>query len=248
MTYTPEIIKNAYRESNLIMLGKAPTTDQSEEALSLLNRIISGVYGYEVGDPLGDWPIGKTGLGASSSWTETRWTKLLQNIRLVAMQDTAQTLYLPPEPSDGARVALIDPNNRLAAYPLTIDGNGRAIEDATSVTVDVDGTDRIWFYRADLGKWVRLSALTGAADEVFPFPMEFDPFFETRLAMRLNPRYGRAMNEATAAELTLIQRKLRARYKQTDVIHADIGVLGLTSDYRAISSGRIVGGRMGWMN
>lgn len=247
MTVTPEIISDAYREGNITALGKEPSDAQTTEALRLLNRIVSGVYGYEVGEPLYDWSIGNAGRVAETSWTSSNWTKLLQNVRMVANSTDAQTVYLPPDPDDGARVAIIDPANRLAAAPITLNGNGRYIAGAATALLDTDGLDRIWMYRADMGEWVVLTELTGDDAEEFPFPPEFDAYFITRLAMRLNPRYGRAMSEASSAELLTSLRKLRARYKQKAVVAADLGVLALTTPHYGDDS-RYVAGYMGWMN
>src|SRR5687768_14040594 len=151
MTLTSEIIQEAYREGNIIAIGKEPSSDQSAEALKLLNRVISGVYGEEVGDPLYDWPVGTSNVVATpNQWTQTEWSNLLQNVRIIANADAVQSVYLPPDPDDGARVALIDPGALLATYPITIYGNGRTIEDVTELELDTDSITRVWFYRADL--------------------------------------------------------------------------------------------------
>lgn len=248
MTKTPVIIKDAYREGNLMAEQQELTAEKLAEGLRVLNRVIAGVYGFEVGDPLYDWPIGREGYRADVSWTEQDWMYLLQNVRMVTAQAGPQTVYLPPNPDDGARVALVDPQNRLAAYPITIMGNGRNIEGSASLLLNTDDITRIWLYRADLGEWVRLSDLTGDADEDFPFPAEFDDFFITRLAMRVNPRYGRSMDEQTVAALEKAQRNIRARYRQTQLIPADLGVLALTGKYGdGVARADIVNGRLGWM-
>ncbi len=62
--------------------------------------------------------------------------------------------------------------------------------------------------------------------------------------MRLNPRYGRAMAEATVVAMEQVTRKLRARYQQKQIVAADLGVLHLTGSHPR----RISGGRMSWMN
>lgn len=251
MTYTPVIIEDAYRESNAIAIGASPSSDQSAEALKLLNRILAGVYGFEVGDPLFDWPIGQEGMvdAIAHTWTANDWQYLLPNVRLVAQQSSAQTLYLPPDPADGARVAIVDPGNRLAAYPITLDGNGRTVEGASTLALNTDGLQRVWFYRADTGNWTRLTELTNDVAEEFPFPTEFDDYFVTRLAMRLNPRYGRSVSDETALALTDTLQRIQARYRQRQVIPVDMGVLALTRTqnvgYR--QGNRIVRGRMGWM-
>lgn len=248
MTLTPAIIKDAYRESNIVGISASLNSNQSAEGLALLNRVVASVYGNEVGDPLFDWPIGASGVVASQSWTETDWRDLLPNVRLVALNATAQSVYLPPDPQPGARVALIDPNAQLAAYPITIFGNGRTIQGAASQLLNTDSTSKTWFYRDDLGDWVLLSELTGADAEEFPFPTEFDDYFITKLAMRLNPRYGRSLSDETGAALELTLRRLRSRYRQTQVVPVETALLNLTAPYGTLDGGsRVVRNRIGWM-
>lgn len=233
MTLTPDIITDAYRESNLLAIGATPSTDQVAEGLRRLNVIVSGVYGFEVGEPLQDWPIGVEGLVDEITWQQSMWQYPPSNVRFIAANVGAETVYLNPNPADGALVGIIDPMNRLAANPITITGNGRAIEanGTGSVTLNTDGLIRIWIYRAELGQWLRLSDLEGAVDEEFPFPREFDDFFVTRLAMRLNPRYGRQMADASAAELIDVKGKLEARYRQPTTVWGDPGASILTSGF-----------------
>lgn len=233
MTMTPDIITDAYRESNLLPIGASPTVPQAEEGLRRLNTIVSGVYGFEVGEPLEDWPIGLEGIIDEVCWEQAQWQYPPSNVRLIAASSTPQTVYINPNPADGALVGIIDPMNRLAAAPITLSANGRAIENngTGSVLLDTDGMVRIWIYRAERGQWLRLSELTGDVNEEFPFPREFDDFFITRLAMRLNPRYGRQMADASAAELLDVRNKLQARYRQLTTVYGDPGAAILTSGF-----------------
>lgn len=255
MTLTPAIIASAYRESNMVPIGQPPTSDQVTEGLARLNVIVAGVYGFEVGDPLTDWPVGIENIADYTGWDRQFWSYPPSNIRLVADSAQAETIYFNPDPSDGARMALIDPRNRLAAAPITVDGNGRAIEGAASVTVNTNGAARIWLYRADRGDWVRLSELTGDVAEEFPFPMQFDDYFITRLAMRINPRYGRSLSEETLADMELAKRKLISQYTQDTIVYGDPGAARLTNGYGDqlyLRSGDTVGNygrryRQNWM-
>lgn len=231
MSLTSDIITDAYRESNMLPIGATLTPDRAAEGLRRLNVIVSGVYGYEVGEPLDDWPIGKEGVVDEILWERPSWQYPPSNVRFIAASDEPETVYLNPNPADGARVAIIDPLNRLAAAPVTLNGNGRAIENAASVVLNLDDTTRMWIYRADLGRWLRLSDLDGSALEEFPFPKEFDDFFTTRLAMRLNPRYGRQLSQESAAELVDVRDKLRARYRQPTTVWGDPGAAVLTNGY-----------------
>lgn len=110
-------------------------------------------------------------------------------------------------------MGIADPFGRLASVPVSLDANGRTIEGTATITLDQNGMFREWFYRADLGDWVRL---TEKADtDEMPFPADFDNFFITLLAIRLNPRYGRAMDEQSATIYRSERRKFVARYLQS---------------------------------
>src|SRR5690606_33021371 len=113
------------------------------------------------------------------------------NSQLVVTNENSITVYLPANPSDGARIGLMDPLGRLATVPVTLDANGRTIETAATLTLDTASTTRTWFYRGDLGDWQRISDLT--TDGTFPFPREFDDYFVTMLAARINPAYEREL-------------------------------------------------------
>lgn len=231
MTLVPDIIQEAYREGNLIAMNTSPSTPQSEEGLKILNRVVSGAYGYEVGDAFFDWPVGTLDMvQPNDGWTEVRWRGLLAQARIVCLQESAQTLYLPPDPEDGARIAFLDPRDLCATYPITLDGNGRLIAGSASVLIE-DNAARVWMYRGDLGYWVVVTSLSGASDEEFPFPAEFDDYFITKTAMRLNPRYGRSMSEESVAALDMTLAKLRSRYEQTQLYPCELGAVALTQGY-----------------
>lgn len=72
--------------------------------------------------------------------------------------------------------------------------------------------NREWFFREDLGTWVRCTPLT-ITDEL-PFPREFDDFFITMLAIRLNPAYGVALDQQSQLVLDRARTSMRARYRQ----------------------------------
>jgi hypothetical protein len=246
MTQVSAIIKRAYREGNLIAIGAEPSTAQAEEALDRLNALIAALMGFEVGTDLLDWPLGNDNVQGNIDWAEDRWRYVINNARLIPNMASPQTVFLPPEPQDGTRVAVVDPRQLLATYPLTLDGNGRVIEDVTSLTLNTAGLDRQWFYRADLGKWVVVSLL--ASGDQMPFPLAFDDFFITKLAMRLNPLYGRSMPDASVATLVSMQEKLRARYTQNRDVPADLGAVMMTEGFdRNYRARGIARGRNSWM-
>jgi hypothetical protein len=216
VTLISSIITDAFREGNILPLGAAPNTLQTTEALRLLNALFSSVYGDEAGESLQDWPLGNFGRespGYNIPATQFNLDRPTINQRMIALNEEARTVYFPLRPQDGSRMGLADPFGRLSTVPITIDGNGRTIEGAASILVNTDGTYAEWFYRADLGGWVRLTS-KAAADEM-PFPADFDNFFITLLALRINPRHGRTMDEQSAMIFKSEKRKFVARYLQS---------------------------------
>lgn len=222
MTGILSIITDAYREGNILPLRKAPDTFQIAEALRLFNANIRSIYGDDAGEGLTDWPLGSFGVD-EPGFVDPRTTDLIQrptiNSRLIATNAAAFTAYLTPYPQDGARMSIADPFSRLATYPVTLDANGRTIEGAATLLLDQDGTFTEWFYRADLGEWVKITSL--AETDQCPFPDDFDNFFIIGLAMRLNPRYGREMDAQSALVFKSERRKFIARYLQSQPLEVD---------------------------
>lgn len=215
MTLISSIITDAFREGNIFPLGKVPDANQGTEALRLLNALFSAIYGGDAGEGLTDWPLGNFGRESPAynlAYTDRVIDRPSINRRLIAVNEVARTVHLTLRPQDGSRMGIADPFGRLAAFPVTLDANGRTIEGTPTILLNVDGTFREWFYRADLGGWVKLTALL--ATDQMPFPAEFDNFFITLLALRLNPRYGRDMDAQSATILKTQRRQFIARYLQ----------------------------------
>jgi hypothetical protein len=217
MTLVSSIIRDAYRETNLIPLAREVTVDQEIEALRLLNQVIAGLYGSIVGERLTDWPLGRYALDHDryDHWFNIHWFREgeLLNRRMIATNEEARTVHLAQRPQDGSRMAFVDPYSRASQAPVTIDGNGRPIEGADSIVMDVDGESREWMYRADLGQWVRLTNLQPS--DLLPFPERFDQFFSISLAMRLNPRNGLNLDEQSALVWRQQRRDLINEYLQS---------------------------------
>lgn len=248
MTATLDIITDALRESNIIMLGAVPTAPQQTEALRLLNQVVSSVYGFEVGEDLTDWPIGTLSMNEpGTEWVESIWSRPRANVRLLWDSGTAQTVWLPYDLDDGARIAVVPVQQNLDTANLTLKGNGRLIADQQDLVVATN-ENLMLMYRADLARWVRLDPITDVEAD-FVFPPEFDAAFSTMLAMRLNPRYGRAMAAESAGWLERSLRQLRARYRQRRTVAVDIGLLTQTpKGYTPFIAGGVSPRRTrGWM-
>lgn len=222
MTLISSIIKDAYRESNIFGLRKVPDTEQTAEALRLFNGNIRAIYGDDAGEGLVDWPLGTYNYESPNygpPYTDYAIEHPTINRRLLVTNTEAKTIYLTPFPQDGARMAIADIFGRLSVVPVTINANGREIEGNPTLLLNVDGTFAEWFYRADLGQWVRIDALTEGDQN--PFPDDFDNFFIIGLAMRLNPRYGRELDAQSATVFKAERTKFVARYLQSQPLEID---------------------------
>ena len=248
------IVLDGYRESNLITINDVLTTAQESEGFRRLQVIVAAVLGWDVGENLQDWPIGvlnvkrdhwPTPIPNYNYWTQNTWQYPLQNMRLLLDHGEAQTIYLPQQPDNGARFEIIRVSQDLTTAPITLDANGRKIEGVTSLLLNDNATaNRTIMYDSGIAEWVRVIPL--ATDGNMPFPIEFDDFFITKLAMRLNPRYGRALAAESASALEEAQSQLNARYRNKQDMPSDPAVLRLTDPGRL---GYIrAGGRYGWMS
>lgn len=215
MTLISSIITDAYREANIIPLGRVPNDNQVAEALRLYNGNIRSIYGNAAGEGLSDWPLGTFGNEPNYvfPYTDYAVTHPTINLRLIATNTEAKTLYLTDWPQDGARMGIADPFGRLAAFPVTLNANGRTIEGTATKLLNTAGLFQEWFYRADKGGWVKLSSLLSTDQN--PFPEEFDTFFTIGLALRLNPRNGREMDDQSALVYKTERRNFIARYLQS---------------------------------
>ena len=217
MTLVSQLITDAYRQSNLLAIDTVPTTAQQTEALRYLNRIVKSVFGNEAGDPFEAFPIGRNNISRPSGYPwydqtpDNDWF-VPKNTRVILNLDAPVNLYLHPAPDDGSRFAALDVSDNLSTYNVVVSGNGMLIEDAFNITLSADGTDKEWFYRADLGNWMLYAPLTSNLE--FPFPEEFDDYFITLLAIRLNPAYGVQLDPQSNLVFARAGRQLRARYTQ----------------------------------
>ena len=231
MTTVSDIITDAYRQSNLIAIGTVPTEAMQTEGFRYLNRLVLSTFGNEVGDILTPIPLGRTDVQrpAGFPWYDNappaEWFVPMNTQLVCNLTDTTE-VYLHPSPDDGARVSAIDIAENFATNNLTIHGNGRRIDGQTSVTLSTNGQNQTWFYRSDLGEWVTVTPLEDL-DQTFPFPVEYDMYFITLLAMTLNPQYGVEMNSQVAAMMTRSATQLKARYQNIIPSPAELGFIRL---------------------
>lgn len=229
MTTAQALVTDAFRELNVIPIGKEPSEAELAEGLSRLNNYIDSLFGATLGEYLRDWPI--TRLFTAPQFRPTPLGpdlgRLANNVRpypplnarLVARLTTPKTIYAFPSPIDGAQLAVADAGS---TAELTIDANGRRINGADSVSFTPSGVRR-WFYRADLAEWREITPL--ALEDESLLPAEFDDLFITGIAIRLAPRFGKRAAAETVAVQQAQAQKVKTRYAQTE---ARLGVFDPT--------------------
>lgn len=228
MTLTQVIISDSYRESMLTPLGGQPDAAQTAEGLRLLQRVVSSVFGNEVGENLVTWPIGSNYI--YSGWTPEQWCYLQSDISIVVADGQDHRLKLPPFPQDGDRLQLIDSGSGFAAHPVTLVRQAALFEGSTDDYVaDTDGFNQIWIYRADLADWKRVTPLV--EEDQFPFPEKHDDAFIGLLAMRLNPRYQQTLSQESRVALDRARGQLQSAYRRVKVTPADLAVQRLTGSW-----------------
>lgn len=218
MTIASVIIAAAFRENNIVGVGLSPTANEAAEGLTVLNNVLSQLFGNEIGEHLYDWPIippqrtapvaanYPQGPGACDL-TSSQWPYPPANSRLVCTNTGAVTVYFPERPSDGARMAYLPIGT---PGTVTLDGNSRYINGAATAAPGATATT--WLYRADTGNWVPIAAL--ASGDAMPLPATFDDYFICATNIRLCPRFGKTVKPETIAVLKDQRSKLITKYRQ----------------------------------
>lgn len=228
MTTVSQIITDAFRQSNLLAITASPTALEQTEALRYLNRLLKSVFGNEAGEPFDTFPVGRHNISRPSGypWWDTVPTNdwfVPKNTRVMLNLDQPVDLYLHPAPNDGTRFAAIDVSENLSTFPVTVHGNGNNIESVSSIVLNTDGYDAEWFYREDLANWLKYAPI--GLNDTFPFPEEFDDFFITMLAIRMNPAHSVELDPQSQMVLSRSRSQLRARYSQTVPTRSELALI-----------------------
>lgn len=216
MTTARDIVTQALREGGILALGETAEAASLEEGLQRLNVLLRSTYGFDVGESLKVYNIGlfgittEEGIEASSEIPGTYY--IPSNSIIHANLTDASAVYLDPNPEDGARIGVLDVAGNFGTYNFELNANGKKIAGGTYVTLSTNGELYEYFYRADLGEWLKVSTL--AASDAIPFPPEFDDYFITLLAFRLSRRYGQEVSPEMMATMTKARSQFRARYSQ----------------------------------
>lgn len=222
MTTASALVTQAYREGNRIGLTASPTTEQLAEGLTLLNDYLDSLLGFELGEFNFDWPTPPSVtspvparyplLPLQRSLPSTVWPYPPSNVRVLMTLTNDTTIYLPQDPRDGARLRLINLDSS-SAFSLTIEGNGRLVQAATSVTGLATALNETnLFYRADLGDWQLTTTLVAATES--PLPTLYDRLLALGTWQYLAPRYGIEMKPTQMLSFKRLLKRLKAQYRQ----------------------------------
>lgn len=248
MTTAASIIQAAFREGNLIPVGKQPITDQQTEAQDKLNRLVLGILGYKMGENLADWqvPQPQRTTGVSANFPQAPFANDYSssvypyppNNRRIVYGGTNQTVYFPQSPNPGSQMAIVQASGAgdggANGQVLTLNGNGRTLQTppsgafANTLTFTFNSAMPFspvrWFYRDDLAQWVQIADLTLGSGATYtdnlPYPKEFDDFFVCALAKRLSPSYSKPIAKETVEAALRTEFAFIARYRQpTDTVY-----------------------------
>lgn len=220
MTQVSAIITDAFRETNLIALNTSPAPAEMVEGLARLQAVVLSTLGNDVSYNMEDWTlVSATSISNPSNVALTAAQAAAYFVkpqsRLIANLGAATAINLDPMPQDGQRFSALDALNNFATRNLTINGNGRRIDGGTSKVLNTNGARFEAFYRSDLAEWVEITDLQTTDD--LPFPEDYDDYFITKLAMRLDPRYGRPLPPEVAARYAEQQQQIIDRYTQSRI-------------------------------
>lgn len=222
MATASELVKQAYRELNLVAANRELTSDQESEGLTLLNRYIDSLLGFELGELLFDW----TTPPSTTSPTPARfpqfptprdlasdvWPYPPPNVRLLLRLLSDTTIYLQQDPDDGARMLLVDLGND-TTNNLTVNANGRLVKGADTITDTPSNLNQqLLFYRADLGNWQVIADL--ALTDNSPLPSKFDDLLALGVAKRLAPRFGKSLTAEAVTDHRRLLRLMKSQYRQ----------------------------------
>lgn len=216
------IVDRCFRENNLVAINQVVSASKRAEALNYLSEIVSEALGGSAGELLSDWPVPSRAtnfarpplLAQSNVQSLSYYQGPPQNARLIVNLTQATTLYFHLQPSDGARMSVINTGNGFDVFNLTLSGNGRLIEGASSLVLSSALVrSKQWFYRAELADWREIVLPLVEATEL-PFHDRFTNLWIAMLAIRLSPLYGKEPNTVTLGVATKGMTEFKAQYAQ----------------------------------
>lgn len=241
MTKISQLIVDAYQVNNLIGLTETPSSAEQAKAFRIFERIWRGALNQEIGEKLNTSNIGSLGVVKPTfSYLNNATSEVVSpyflpvNRRFTLNLDAPVVSYLPIDPEDGARFAVVDVSGNLATNTFTIKGNGRTIETLPQLVLNTDKYSGEWFYRADLGNWMRITDLT--VNDDFPLPKEYEEYFVMMINIRL--LVGENVNPAVeiAPIMADLRKRIKSHYRQTVTVGPEQALIRTTNNryYRGV--------------
>jgi hypothetical protein len=207
-----DVIKRANRLMGALATGDDPTADELNDALISYNSMVRSMFGTVLGPRL-------SSLTAALSITA-------EPGGLYQVGSAAVTITLPAQPRSGARVGVNDANLGLSSNVCTVNRNGRLLEGAAAnLTLNTNGTSRVWFYRGDTGNWVREA--DALIDDIPYFPDPLIAYLPDMLAVYVSGEYGSDIRPDTVAKALEGRQAFARTYSRRGRNQADapVGVL-----------------------
>lgn len=255
MATARDIISLAFREANYSATSTVLTNEEQTEGLALLQGIVSTFSGAVTNIRLAPWfiPSVQKSSTVAANYPALSGEREPQNInnppacaRLVMRNTDDVRVYLQYQPQPGAVMEYVDAGH---AGTVTLDGNGSFFGLSGSNTEEViDAVDsggrnppRRWHYRPDYAAWQELTPLGLASD--MPYPLGFDDYFVTALAMRLSPRFGSEPRQVTVLRYQQMVSHISNQWGQSkEVLAGELPARSLTSwDSQWVSDRGIAG-------
>lgn len=181
-----QIISGAMRRNGALSSGAQPTAAEIEDTLLAYNNLVRSLHGTLIGTPL--TPVSMT----------AATTAEIGGNYMVAFSSAGATLTLPSNPMNGARVGFADVKANFATYNLTVNPNSRLIEAAASnLTLSTNSTNRVYWFNAEAGNWVREQ--DAAIGDTCVYPDSVAGYLPDMLAVHCISEFGGEVRPDTVA-------------------------------------------------
>lgn len=180
--------------------GAVPSAHQADVGIRAFNNLLDSLPNRGVGEVL-------QSVRADSDMTICRPSI----VHVIA--SSGLTLTLPKNPADGFRVQIVDVGTNFATNPVTVERNGWLIAGAaSSATLNTNGQNVEYFFRAELGDWKALTRpLAQGAD--IPYPAAHDGDFTALLVVEIADLIGKDLTGSLVARAESALTRLQGQYK-----------------------------------
>ena len=192
MATLSELATRALKELSLIVAGESADSADLSDAEDVILDLVVKLPEYGGGREMVD--------------VETSISATAKAEQRVLCQAGSITITAPHSPRDGERFSVFP----IAGGTITVTPYRRKIEDDTaSLSVTANTT---WAYRADLGDWVKVTALTNSSDS--PYPAWCDLPLIHFTAMEIANQFEVPISPQLAAKIEASTALMSAKYSR----------------------------------